>query len=128
MHTRPIAAFLALAATVLCGCTTAQPINRADGGHDYVIGCGAGLGWNICYDRANELCPAGYTTASKVAGFDRKELTVSCPAPAPSARSVVDQCSYEASLATAAVAEDKAGVHAKLFEQCVMLRSAPVTP
>ena len=128
MRTWSTSARLAAAAAILCGCTTAQSINRVDGGHDYVIACGAGLGWNICYSRANELCPTGYTTASKVAGFDRKELTISCPAPAPSARSVVDRCSYEASLATAAVAEDRAGVHAKLFEQCVMLRSTPAAP
>jgi hypothetical protein len=34
---------------------------------------------NICYDRANEVCPNGYTTISGQAGFNRKELRIACP-------------------------------------------------
>lgn len=64
---------------VLAGCTTTQEIRRPDGSTEYLIACGAGLGWNICYERANEVCPAGYKTLSEDAGFNRKELRISCP-------------------------------------------------
>jgi len=67
---------LLLAAT---GCTTTQQIRRPDGTIEYLIACGASLGWNICYDKANEVCPSGYTTLSEDAGFNRKELRIACP-------------------------------------------------
>jgi hypothetical protein len=38
----------------------------------YLIACGAGTGWNICYAHANEVCPTGYMTLSEGAGFNRK--------------------------------------------------------
>lgn len=60
-------------------CTTAQEIRRPDGSTEYRIACGAGLGWNICYDKANKVCPSGYTTLSEDAGFNRNELQISCP-------------------------------------------------
>jgi hypothetical protein len=63
----------------LAGCTTTQQIRRPDGSVEYLIACGAGLGWNICYERANEVCPSGYKTLSEDAGFNRKELRISCP-------------------------------------------------
>ena len=69
-------AFLIL---LLGGCTTTQEIRRPDGTMEYIIACGAGLGWNICYDKANQICPAGYTTISEDAGFNRKELRIACP-------------------------------------------------
>ena len=69
-------AFLIL---LLGGCTTTQEIRRPDGTVEYIIACGAGLGWNICYDKANQICPAGYTTISEDAGFNRKELRIACP-------------------------------------------------
>jgi len=70
------AVFLLLAAS---GCTTTQEIRRPDGTTEYLIACGAGLGWNICYDKANEICPSGYKTLSEDAGFNRKELRIACP-------------------------------------------------
>lgn len=63
----------------LLGCTTSQEMRRPDGSVEYLIACGAGLGWNICYDRANEVCPSGYKTLSEDAGFNRKELRIYCP-------------------------------------------------
>jgi hypothetical protein len=66
--------FLALA-----GCTTAEAIRRPDGRVEYLIACGAGTGWNVCYRRANELCPAGYETLAEAPGFNRKEMRISCP-------------------------------------------------
>lgn len=64
---------------VLAGCTTTQEIRRPGGAIEYLIACGAALGWNICYKKANELCPTGYNTLSQDAGFNRKELRISCP-------------------------------------------------
>jgi len=63
----------------LAGCTTTQEIRRPDGSTEMLIACGASLGWNICYDKANEVCPSGYTTLSENAGFNRKELRIACP-------------------------------------------------
>ena len=64
---------------LLAGCTTTQEIRRPDGTVEYLIACGASLGWNICYDKANQICPGGYTTLSENAGFNRKELRITCP-------------------------------------------------
>ena len=63
----------------LSRCTTTQEIRRRDGTVENFIACGASLGWNICYDKANELCPGGYETLSEDAGFNRKELRIACP-------------------------------------------------
>jgi hypothetical protein len=70
----------ALAILALAGCTTTQEIKRPDGSTEYLVACGASLGWNICYKKANEICPTGYNTLSQDAGFNRKELRISCPA------------------------------------------------
>lgn len=66
-------------AILLAGCTTTQEIRRPDGSIEYLIACGAGTGWNICYEQANKVCPSGYKTLSEDAGFNRKELRISCP-------------------------------------------------
>jgi hypothetical protein len=71
--------FLAVIALLLSACTTTQEIRRPDGSSEYLIACGAALGWNICYDKANEVCPSGYNTLSQDGGFNRKELRISCP-------------------------------------------------
>lgn len=63
----------------MAGCTTTQEIRRPDGSTEFLIACGSGLGWNICYEKANEICPGGYKTLSEDAGFNRKELRISCP-------------------------------------------------
>jgi hypothetical protein len=63
----------------LVGCTTTQEIRRPDGSTEFLIACGASLGWNICYEKANEICPGGYKTLSEDAGFNRKELRIVCP-------------------------------------------------
>ncbi|TNY27005.1 hypothetical protein BV497_05560 [Fulvimonas soli] len=69
-----------IAATlVIVGCTTTQEIRRPDGSVEHLIACGASLGWNICYDKANQICPMGYNTISEIAGINRKELRISCP-------------------------------------------------
>jgi hypothetical protein len=74
------AATLAVSFATLTACTTAQEIRRPGGQTEYVIGCGAGTGWNVCYARANELCPSGYNTLAEDAGLNRKELRIACPA------------------------------------------------
>ncbi|TVO51378.1 hypothetical protein FHP91_19590 [Denitromonas halophila] len=65
---------------MIAGCSTVQEIRRPDGSVEYLIACGASLGWNICYDKANQVCPSGYKTLLRDAGFNRKELHISCPA------------------------------------------------
>lgn len=64
---------------LIVSCTTTQEIKRPNGDKEYLIACGAGLGWNICYEKANELCPSGYKTISENSGFNRKELRIICP-------------------------------------------------
>jgi hypothetical protein len=66
---------------LIAGCTTTQEIKRPGGNTEYLIACGASLGWNICYDQANKVCPKGYITLSEAAGFNRKELRIACPEP-----------------------------------------------
>lgn len=66
-------------ALFVAGCTTTQEIKRPDGTREYLIACGASVGWNICYKEANRLCPSGYKTIEERPGFNRKELRVSCP-------------------------------------------------
>ena len=79
MRTRQIiAAFLLLIATTGCT-TTTKEIHFPDGTIDYLITCDARFGWNICYDKANEVCPSGYTTIFEDPGFNRKELRIACP-------------------------------------------------
>jgi hypothetical protein len=68
---------------LIAGCTTTQEIKRPNGDVEYLIACGASLGWNICYDRANQVCPTGYTTISEQGGFNRKELRIVCPTVLP---------------------------------------------
>lgn len=65
---------------ILAGCTTTQEIRRPDGSVEHLIACGASLGWNVCYNQANKVCPSGYDTLSEKSGFNRKELRISCPA------------------------------------------------
>jgi hypothetical protein len=71
--------WFSLTLVALGGCTTTQEIKRPDGSVEYLIACGASLGWNICYDEANKVCPTGYKTLAEDAGFNRKELRISCP-------------------------------------------------
>lgn len=58
------------------GCATAQVINRPKGLTAYLISCGAGTGWDIYYNKANEVCSQGYKTLSEEAGFNRKKIKI----------------------------------------------------
>lgn len=118
-----------MALACLAGCTTAEAINRPDGSKDYIIACGAGLGWNICYSRANEVCPSGYKTVSQDGGFNRKELTISCAVPVASTQplqSAVSRCIYESNAATVTLQRNRESEQARLFQECMSARaSAP---
>ena len=133
MRLTTLAAVLS-AVTALAACTTAEAINRPDGSKDYVIACGAAVGWNICYSRANEVCPTGYKTTSQDGGFNRKELTISCPmvpiaaATPVTLQSVVSQCTYESSAATVALQRNRDAEQAKLFQQCMTARTSMPAP
>ena len=86
MKRKPVGPFrLVAAALLLCaigfatGCATTYEIRRPTGDVEYLIGCDAG--WNICYDKATELCPGGYKKLAEETGFNnKKELQISCPA------------------------------------------------
>ncbi|MEX2986816.1 hypothetical protein AB4K08_01100 [Serratia fonticola] len=71
---------LILFATVifLAGCAQSTQVNRGDGKKQFLIECGAGSSWSVCYEEANNVCPAGYIDVSKSSGFNRKEMTVEC--------------------------------------------------
>ena len=71
---------LAVAIAALSACTDVQEIRRPGGVREYLILCGAATGFNVCYRRANELCPGGYENISEKGGFNRKELRVRCTA------------------------------------------------
>lgn len=71
--------FAVLLLAGLAGCTTVQRIDRPGGATEYLVACGASTGWNICYKKANELCPSGYNTLSEKSGFNRKEMRIACP-------------------------------------------------
>jgi hypothetical protein len=75
-----LALVLLVAGAALAACITVQPITGHDGSREYLIACGASTGWNICYGKAEELCPTGYETLAEQGGFNRKELRISCPA------------------------------------------------
>lgn len=63
---------------VLTACATSQEIKRPDGSSEYDIQCGATTGWDVCYSKANNVCPGGYKDLSKEGGFNRKELRILC--------------------------------------------------
>lgn len=72
--------------SVLTGCTTTTQIRRPGGAVEYLIACGSATGWNICYNKANQVCPSGYNTLSQQSGFNRKELRINCPSDATASR------------------------------------------
>lgn len=69
---------LIASACILAACSTSQEIKRSDGSSEYDIQCGAATGWDVCYSKANEVCPGGYQDLSKEGGFNRKELHILC--------------------------------------------------
>ena len=69
---------LCLIVIVLTGCAQPTQVNHGDGKKQFLIECGAGTSWNVCYEEANNVCPSGYVDVSKSTGFNRKEMTVEC--------------------------------------------------
>lgn len=62
----------------LVSCAQSTQIKRDDGKKQFLIECGAGTSWSVCYEEANNVCPSGYVDVSKSSGFNRKEMTVEC--------------------------------------------------
>lgn len=52
-----------VAALVLGGCATSKTVYLPDGSKGYAVNCdGAALSWNLCYEKAGQLCKdEGYT-------------------------------------------------------------------
>ena len=59
---RPVGALVVLTVLVSAGCTTSEPGGQVY----YLVACGGGSTGvpNICYARAEKLCPGGYTVLS----------------------------------------------------------------
>ena len=51
---------------VLAGCAKVTEMREPDGGIRYLVGCyGALTPMSACYDKAEELCPSGYTITDR---------------------------------------------------------------
>ena len=51
---------------LLGGCAKVTEMREPDGGIQYLVGCyGALTPMSACYDKAAELCPAGYTIVDR---------------------------------------------------------------
>ena len=71
----PIALSLSLAAA---GCASVQQVKDGGRAGQYDISCGY-FGWYICYQRADQLCPAGYKVISEnEQHFGGRTLRISC--------------------------------------------------
>jgi len=66
----------------LAACATSPRyavVQEQNPGIEHLISCAASISWNICYQKADEICPAGYITLSEHANYGRNELFVHCP-------------------------------------------------
>ena len=71
----PLAVLLSLAAA---GCASSQPVNEPGRTGEYQISCGY-LGWYICYERADQLCPRGYkVVAENEDHFGGRSTRIAC--------------------------------------------------
>lgn len=73
----PRSLIAACLAALAAACTTSEERPVPGGDAEYAISCGY-LNWIYCYERANELCPAGYRTLSQSEGYGPKEMRVAC--------------------------------------------------
>lgn len=118
----------ALLMLTFAACTTDQMIQRPDGSREFIVACGAAVGWNVCHRRAAELCPTGYDTIQQGNDGNRKELVIACPAPgarAAAANGMHAQCRYEAALATVSLSRDREAAETRLADQCIAARGRP---
>lgn len=73
----PRSLIAACLACLAAGCTSVEQVQSPGGVTEHAISCGY-LNWIYCYERANELCPAGYRTLSQSEGYGPKEMRVAC--------------------------------------------------
>lgn len=69
---------LLLVLPFIAGCATSTPIHYTDGQPAQRIECGAATPSSVCYNKANDVCPAGYYVLAESGGFNRQSLTVRC--------------------------------------------------
>jgi len=74
-----LGALVVTAALVSVGCTTSEPSEQVH----YLVACGGGRTGlpNICYAKAEELCPGGYTILSsggEVSASDPQSMRIAC--------------------------------------------------
>ena len=81
LQVKTIPRVIAVAALLgpLSACGPQRFAVQADVDQRYLVSCPANYTWSRCYNKANELCPAGYATLSEHADYGRNELYVSCP-------------------------------------------------
>lgn len=71
-----------MAVLFLAGCATAKPVMGPNGGKAYIVQCGS-AGMEFCYEKAAEVCPAGYVLSDKRSGFGYVDNTmlIECKTP-----------------------------------------------
>ena len=73
-----ILASMAMAALAGCATITPQKISGPDGKTAYAMRCsGAGRTLEACYEKAGEICTAGYTVVDRASGL-QQTLVVEC--------------------------------------------------
>jgi hypothetical protein len=69
----------AISLAACSGCVSQQSLQRPNGDMEYLISCDGGAPWSACYDKADKLCPTGYSPLSEDAGSKGKQLRITCP-------------------------------------------------
>jgi hypothetical protein len=66
-----------ISALFLTGCTIVTPVPGPDNQKAYLIECGT-LVLNVCYEKADRMCPNGYTVISSQPTYNANSITVQC--------------------------------------------------
>lgn len=70
--------FASLFLLLVAGCATSQPQPRSAGAPaEHVISC-AFFNWQVCYEKANDICNGRYKMLSHDEALNRKDLRIRC--------------------------------------------------